>query len=629
MKKRDRAVLLGNEAIALGLIEGGCQIITGYPGTPSSEILPAAIDWSKRWNLPLYSEWSTNEKVAFDQAYSAAIVGKRAACCMKQVGLNVACDSLLSSAYTGILGGMVIVSCDDPGPHSSQTEQDSRRMAWLAKTPVLDPVSPGDARTMARESLEVSQRFGIPVILRSVTRLSHARQDMDLPRGLQNRGELPKATFQRNPSRWAATPRFRLLLHKELNRKLRKLESVAERYASTNIPSLSTVRSPLGIIASGIPSVVAREILQGLGLNELPILTLRMPFPFPRKITRMFLESCDKVLVLEEPDAFIEVLLQERRTVWGRQTGHVPLQGELLPEVVEGAILRALADAGMRRAPRIPKRRAQLLQAALDEASLPRRPPRLCPGCPHRASFFAIKKAFPKAIYPSDIGCYTLGTNLGVVDTVLDMGSGITIASGLYQAFKLDGVDQPIVATMGDSTFYHSGTPGLINAVHNGSRFILVLLDNGVTAMTGMQSTPAWDGKADGSPARSIPLERVVAGCGVDFIEVCDPYDVRGMEESLKRAWEYVAAPHGSVAVVIARHPCLLHRPMARGEGKKLLVLTDRCKGCRYCLDAFECPALCWDEATQRVMINQGACVGCGVCVFVCPTGAITPQGRH
>lgn len=622
MARRGREVLMGNEAIALGLLEGGCQVVAGYPGTPSSEILPSALKMSRNWGLPFYAEWSTNEKVAFDQAYAAAMVGKRAACCMKQVGLNVACDSLMSSAYTGVEGGFLIVACDDPGPHSSQTEQDSRRIAWTAKVPVLDPSCPEEARTLARKGFEISERFSIPVMLRSVTRLSHGRQDMRVPIS-PPQSSRTKAVFSRDPARWAATPKFRFLLHKELNRKLKRLEAVSEGLVRLRGTIRGKGKIPLGIVAGGVPALVAAELLKEEGLQEIPLLVVKMPFPFPGKKAGEFLEACRQVLVLEEPDSFLELQLAERAKVLGRESGHVPAEGELLPEIIWEVMEKALRRTRIKPASQKKVNSKSLLEKALEEARLPGRRPTLCAGCPHRASFYAIRRAFPKAIYPSDIGCYTLGSNLGGVDTVLDMGSGITLASGIYQAFRLDGLEQPIVATMGDSTFYHSGTAALINAVHNRARFVLVLLDNQVTAMTGMQSTPAWTKRADGSPGNPIPLERLVAGCGVDFLEVCDPYDLKAMVQILKRAWEKADSEQGGVSVVIARHPCVLHQGKnVQGFGPSPMV-TERCKACRHCVEAFECPALGWDEAQARAVVQESLCVGCGVCVMVCPRGAI------
>jgi indolepyruvate ferredoxin oxidoreductase alpha subunit len=254
---------------------------------------------------------------------------------------------------------------------------------------------------------------------------------------------------------------------------------------------------------------------------------------------------------------------------------------------------------------------------------LPVRRPTLCPGCPHRASFFAIRKARPKAIFTSDIGCYTLGMNLGAVDTCLDMGAAITMASGFYHAFKQDGVDQPIVATIGDSTFFHSGTAGLLNAVYNGSRFILVILDNLTTAMTGMQPAIPTGVRADGTEGKAISLERIVAGCGIDFIEVLDPYDIKKMTDVLKNATEYTQEPEGGIAVIIARHPCLIaHRAEAIPEKKKVTV-TEDCTDCHFCMDRFECPALYHDKELGRTSVSAQLCSSCGVCTQICPKGAI------
>jgi indolepyruvate ferredoxin oxidoreductase alpha subunit len=255
--------------------------------------------------------------------------------------------------------------------------------------------------------------------------------------------------------------------------------------------------------------------------------------------------------------------------------------------------------------------------------NLPIRKPTLCPGCPHRASFFAIRKARPKAIFTSDIGCYTLGLNLGGVDTCLDMGAAITMASGFYHSFAQDQIDQPIVATIGDSTFYHSGTAGLLNAVYNDARFILVILDNQTTAMTGMQPTPGLGIRADGSRGKAIPLEKVVAGCGIDFIEVIDPYDLKGMIRLVKRAGEYVNDPEGGIAVIIARHPCVIAYREEAIPNKIKVTVTDDCVECNFCLDRFECPALYKDEKLGRTAVNEALCAQCGVCLEICPKGAI------
>ena len=616
MKREE--IMLGNGAIALGLLEAGCQVVTSYPGTPSSEILPEVIRLVKSENLNTYVEWSTNEKVALDNAFASSITGKRAACCMKQVGLNVAADSLMSAAYLGTVGGLVIISCDDPGPHSSQTEQDTRFMARLAKVPVLDPSNPEEARKMVGLAMDLSEEFRLPVILRPAIRVCHARQNIAFdPLSVNPK----KSAFEKDPSRWAATPRFRLILHGELNKKLKEIGKRFDTLAQYNFHTLEPGKNyPLGIIAGGVSYAVIRDLLEEHKRTDLPVLKLGTPYPFPEGLASEFMAACDKVLVIEETDTLIEYLLRDRNKVLGRLSGHVPLEGELVPQVIYRFLDRTLREMELQ--PFEGENEAEAMEL-VKSLQLPVRKPTLCPGCPHRAAFFAIRKSKPKAIFTSDIGCYTLGMNLGAVDTCLDMGASITMASGFYHAFAQDGVDQPIVATIGDSTFFHSGTAGLLNAVYNGARFILVILDNLTTAMTGMQPTPSLGIKADGSEGKAVSLERIVAGCGVDYIEVLDPYDIKKTIEELKKASEYIKEPEGGIAVIIARHPCLIaYRSEAIPEKKKVTV-TEECAECNFCIDRFECPAIYHDQELGRTRINAQLCSSCGVCLQVCPKGAI------
>jgi indolepyruvate ferredoxin oxidoreductase alpha subunit len=586
--------------------------------------LPEVVRLVKAAGLNTYAEWSTNEKVALDNAFAAAIAGKRAACCMKQVGLNVAADSLLSAAYLGTTGGLVIISCDDPGPHSSQTEQDTRLMARLAKVPVLDPSTPQEARRMAKLALDISQKYSLPVVLRPAIRVCHARQSLTW-QGLKSNPS--QALFERNPARWAATPRARFVLHKELNTKLKELSREFDELSEYNFSDLNPgQRYALGIIAGGVPYAVIQDILADEDRRDLPVLKLGAPYPFPEKLAGHFVAACQKVLVIEETDAVIEYFLRDKNKVLGRLSGHVPAEGELLPEVIHGVIGNVLQELGLQQVGREDGPEATELVGTLD---LPVRKPTLCPGCGHRAAFFSIRKARPKAIFTSDIGCYTLGLNLGAVDTCLDMGAGVTMASGFYHAFAQDGIDQPIVATIGDSTFYHSGTAGLLNAVYNDARFILVVLDNQTTAMTGMQPTPGLGIRADGSRGKSITLERVLSGCGVDFIETIDPYDIKETTALLKRAADYVKQPNGGIAVIIAAHPCLIaYRGEAIPRPIKVAV-TEECAECNFCLERFECPALYYDETLGRTGIDPTLCSGCGVCLQVCPRGAIVDAGQR
>ena len=622
MTEKRIETLLGNLVLARGLVEAGCQVACSYPGTPSSEILPAIPRFAAMEGANVYAEWSVNEKVAFDNALAASWAGKRSAVTMKQVGLNVAADSLMSAAYIGLKGGMVIISADDPGPHSSQTEQDTRLFAHFAKVPVFDPSDPDEGRDMIAAGYEVSERHRIPVLVRPAIRVCHAVQSIEFRDVNKN---YPAAKFDRDPGRWAATPRFRRVLHAELNRKIAAMEEEFCSFEPFNRVENLLPSGPLGIIAGGVPYANLVEWLDELGLRDrIPVLKLGVPYPFPGKLVVDFVGRFDRVLVLEEPGALIETLIPDRTKVVGRLSGDVPNHGELTPERQAEAIAPVLRDAGFE--VELPSLAA--VEDVIEQVGVAVRPPTLCPGCGHRAAFHAIRKVFKgrKTIYTSDIGCYTLGTNLEAVDTCLDMGAGITLASGFAQAYAVDGVHQPTVATMGDSTFYHAGPAGLLNAVYNRARIVLVLLDNDITAMTGMQPTPGTGGTASGRPGVAIPLERVVKGCGVDFIRVVDPYDYEMFTETLRQADTYCRAEDGGVAVVIARHPCVLHsrqKPMYR-----MALDRELCNGCFLCVTHFECPAIVPQNADAKrkkdrwVEIDKSLCVECGTCIPSCPKKA-------
>ncbi len=611
--------LLGNGAMAIGLLEAGCQIMTSYPGTPSSEILPEVVRFSKANELNTAIEWSVNEKVAFDNAFAAAISGKRAACCMKMVGLNVAADSFMSAAYIGNIGGLVIISCDDPGPHSSQTEQDSRLMARLGKVPVMDPGSPEEAREMIKEAFELSEEFQVPVLVRPAIRVCHARQNIKYDKLESN---LTKADFKKEPTRWASTPKFRFLQHKALNEKHIKISEKFDTYTPFNMSTQEKGKSyPFGIVTGGVPSAVIQDMFDDLGRDDIPVLKLGAPYPFPEKLADAFMDACDKVLVIEETDTVIEYMLRDKRKTLGRLSGHVPMEGELVPEKIEGLINNTLKDCSL--APLSDSDCGTKAMALVGSLELPMRRPTLCPGCPHRASFYSIRKAMPKAIFPSDIGCYTLGSNLGVVDTVLDMGAGITMASGFYNAYIQDDVQKPIVATMGDSTFFHSGTTALINAVYNDSRFVLVILDNHITAMTGMQPAITQGERVDGRKGNAIALETIVKGCGVEYLKVVDPFDTKNMIQTVKDAAKYAADPDGGVAVIISRHPCVIGFKDEAIPEKIEVCVSDECIDCGFCHKRFECPALIRNDETEKTEINKVLCAECGVCIQICPKKVI------
>jgi indolepyruvate ferredoxin oxidoreductase alpha subunit len=612
LSESGQEVLLGNEAIARGIVESGCHVVASYPGTPSSEILPAVVRFKKELGLDTHVEWSINEKVAYEVALAASYTGKRGAVIMKQVGLNVAADPLMSSAYTGVKGGFVIICCDDPGPHSSQTEQDTRFFAMFAKVPAFDPSSPREAGEMVKAAFEVSEKYRVPVILRPAIRVSHARQNVLL----SPVPELERpADFEKDPGRWAATPRFRYVLHKELNEKLKNVEEDFE-ISEFNVVHKGEDNS-LGFIAAGTSYSVLLDTLREIGLEgRFSILKIGTPHPLPQKLAANFIGGCDQVLILEEPDAVIELQILDKSRVSGRYDGVVPSAGELNPEVVYQILAGQMVKAGLELPPSIETGDLAKLIADLD---LPVRRPRLCPGCMHRAAFFAMKRALgPKAIYPSDIGCYTLGLNLKAVDTCLDMGGAVTIATGLYQAYHQDGKDLPIAATIGDSTFLHAGIPPLASAVHNQARFILIILDNSITAMTGMQPTADSGLLADGRQGQRVAIRDLVEACGVKFVEEMDPYRVRDFEALVKRAREYTRQPGGGIAVIIAKRPCVLYDPTPLRDNPVRVTVTEECDGCQYCLLAFECPALMLDEDIGRVVIDRRICVDCGVCIEAC-----------
>ena len=472
---------------------------------------------------------------------------------------------------------------------------------------------------MVASGFKLSEKFQIPVLLRPGIRICHARQAVNLPRPKKADQQ---AEFVRNPGRWAATPRFRYVLHKELNDKLRKIARLNEKSPFNRLSFKLEGDYPLGVLAAGAPAAALADILADAGLSEkTPVLTLGAPYPFPEGLVNNFLSRCRQVLVLEETDLFIELLAPKREKLLGRLSGHVPGEGELTPEVINEVFRRSQKSAGQKP---IKPLAGRSYAKILGELKLPIMKPRLCAGCGHRPAFYAIRQAFPKAIFPSDIGCYTLGLNLRAVDTVLDMGSGITLASGLYQALKRDGPDEDapvIVATIGDSTFFHSGTASLVNAVYNDARFVLVVLDNQTTAMTGMQPTPDLGIRADGLEGKRVDMERLIRGCGVDHVVKVAAYDIPAVIAAVKEAHEQASKPDGGPAVVIAAHPCRIAYP---DEHPRLpVVVNDECDGCGICTALFECPAMSVPVKGEKVRIDPKLCVECGVCVHVCPNGAL------
>ncbi|MBO8138586.1 MAG: indolepyruvate ferredoxin oxidoreductase subunit alpha [Desulfotomaculum sp.] len=591
-----KKLLMGNEAIAYGAVEAGIKLAAGYPGTPSSEILTTLAKLAKQYNF--YAEWSVNEKVALEVAAGASYCGARCIVTMKQVGLNVAADPLMTLAYIGVKGGLVLAVADDPGPHSSQNEQDTRKFAQFAKLPVLDPSDPQEAKEMTKAAFNISEQLGLPVILRPTTRTCHACQDVEI---LQPRIAASKLGFKKD-SRWVIFPSLAAKQHRWLNK---QQAAASDIFENISFNSLEFNDTELGVAASGVSYLYVKEALEILGIKA-SVLKIGTPYPLPNKLCKEFLQKHKRILVVEEQepvveDQLIKIAYENKidTVILGKNSGYNAREGELnVNKVIE--ILTEVNGI-----PSKPKAQHQLPE-------LPVRPPVLCSGCPHRASFYAFKQAVGNnAVFTGDIGCYTLGSMqpLNAVDTCLCMGASITIASGMEKVEK--GRKQ--VAFLGDSTFFHTGIPGLINAVYNKSDITIVVLDNRTTAMTGHQPHPGLDSTATGEPAKGLDIAKIASACGVKLIKTVDPYD---LEAAVKAAREAVDFPGPSV--VIMKRECAA---LKKERKESFYIDQDLCLGCGICVEELGCPAI--EKQGDDYVINY-KCAGCGVCAQVCPNEAVT-----
>ncbi|ASJ05162.1 indolepyruvate ferredoxin oxidoreductase subunit alpha [Thermococcus barossii] len=628
-KPGEKVILLGNQAIARGALEANIAVFAAYPGTPSSELTDTMAMVAKKAGV--YMEYSTNEKVAFETALSAAWSGLRAMTAMKHVGLNVAADTFLSAVGMGVEGGFVIMVADDPSMWSSQNEQDTRVYAKFANVPVLEPSDPMEAKEMTKYAFELSEKFKHFVILRTTTRTSHARGDIIL-------GELPEdikqakrkfGNFKKDPSRFVDIPANARRFHPQILEKIEKIREELNECPFNWIEGDENAK--VGIIAPGLAYSYVKEALHWLGVENVKVLKLGTPFPVPYGLLERFLDGLEKVLIVEE----LEPVVEEQVKTWAYDKGlTIPIHGkDLVPRVYEMTTRRAVEAIAKFLGLETPINFEELDEKYKKvQAMVPPRPPSLCPACPHRNTFYAIKKAAtPRAIFPSDIGCYTLGVlpPLKAVDTTVAMGGSIGVAHGLSIALngsiaeeehKRGKEKKVIVATIGDSTFFHTGLPALANAIYNRSNVLIVVVDNLVTAMTGDQPNPGT-GETPHGPGKQIKIEEVAKALGADFVEVVDPYDIKATTETIKRALQVEG-----VSVVVTRRVCALYRigelRRARIQWPIYQVNEEKCTGCKICINAYGCPAIYWDAETGKAKIDELMCWGCGGCAQVCPFDA-------
>jgi indolepyruvate ferredoxin oxidoreductase alpha subunit len=579
-----KSILSGNEAVARGAWEAGCHVATAYPGTPSTEILEHINAYPE-----INTEWSVNEKVALEVAIGASLAGARALAAMKHVGLNVAADPMFTSAYTGVNGGLVIVSADDPGLWSSQNEQDNRHYGRHAKLPILEPSDSQEAKHFTRLAFDLSERFDTPVILRLTTRICHSSCIV----AMKNRKERTVKGYTKDISKYLVLPAHARKRHSTVEQRLQKLSAYSETFTYNRI---EWGKKSLGIIASGIAYQHAKE-----AFPEASFLKLGLSHPIPARLIGRFARRVKKIIVVEEGDPVLEA---EIKALGIKVTGKekLPLCGELTPLIVKSSFRKITHTRAMKK--------------------LPARPPVLCPGCPHRGVFYLLNKL--KVTVAGDIGCYTLGAlpPLNAMDTCICMGAGVTAAHGMEKALGKNFVSK-LVAVLGDSTFFHSGITGLVNAVYNRGNLNLLILDNYTTAMTGHQPHPGTGRLSQGGQGIRIPPENIARGCGVEFIRVVNPNNLQDVETNLKEALCY-----DGVSVLVFRRPCaLIAKPQPPYH-----VDADACKGCRLCMH-IGCPALRLEFPTDPgkplAVIDDALCFGCGLCAQVCTCQAISPAQPH
>lgn len=585
-----KKIMSGNEAIARGAYEAGCHIASAYPGTPSTEILENFAKYDG-----VYAEWATNEKVALEVVSGASIGGARSFTAMKHVGLNVAADPLFTMAYEGVSGGLVVVTADDPGMHSSQNEQDNRLYAPLAKIAMVEPSDSQECKTFMKEAFKISEEFDTLVLFRSTTRVSHSKSIVEL----EDRIEVPIKEYTKNTKKYIMIPANSKKKHYEVEERLERLREYSNK---SPLNKVEINDSKVGVITSGISYQYAKEVLG----DKASYLKIGFSFPLPDKMIRDFSKKVDKLYVIEENEPYLENAIRVMGiSCIGKEI--IPICSELNPDIIRKALLGTSFDTPY-----------------TIDIKAPNRPPVLCPGCPHRGIFYAVSK-YKDVIASGDIGCYTLGMMppISVTDTCICMGASISAGIGMEKAREIAGRGGRVFSFIGDSTFFHSGITGLIDSIYNNIPIVTVILDNRTTGMTGHQENPGTGKTLQGKAAPAIDIEKVVLSLGIkkENIRKVDPYN---LEETNKAAEE--AHQTEEPFVIIAKQECaLLKSARAKRAETRCIIDAEKCKNCKACLKT-GCPAITFKD--NAVSIDENMCNGCSLCFQVCKFGAISKEGE-
>ncbi len=575
-----KKLLLGNAAVARGAYEAGVNVVASYPGTPSTEITEEIVKFEE-----IYAEWSPNEKVAAEVAIGASIGGARAMSCMKHVGLNVMADPVFTVSYTGVNGGLVFCVADDPGMHSSQNEQDSRHYAKASKIAMLEPADSSECKNFTKLAFELSEKFDTPFFIRLSTRVSHSQSMVEL----EDRQNIELKPYEKNIGKYVMMPANAIKRHVVVEERIKALKEFAE---TSDINTVESNGSKIGVITAGIAYMYAKEALG----DKVDYLKLGMVYPLPEKKIADFAKKYDKVYVVEELDPVIEDFCKSLGiNVIGKEV--FTLLGEYTPNMIREAVLGVTAPE---------------FSEAVEP--IPVRPPVMCAGCPHRGTFYVLKKL--GLVVSGDIGCYTLGAALPLqsVDTTICMGASVSAAHGMAKARGAE-FNKKLVSVIGDSTFMHSGITGLVDIVYNKGNNTVIILDNSITGMTGHQDNPTTGKTIRGEATKQVNLITLCQSVGIEHVVVCDPFDVKKFEEVVK-----TEVNREEPSVIIAQRPCALLKSV-KYIGK--CKITDNCKNCKMCMK-LGCPALVLKD--DKVVIDTTQCNGCGLCMNVCPFKAIVKE---